>query len=606
MDTKRLIMAIALSIVVIMIYQYFFMPKPPKPQPRPPAETTEQAATKTGAEQKTTPSDTKTKSRDLAGLFSKKKKEIPEETLLEAVTEDLKEIILKDVTVETNLFIAVFTNEGAGLKSFVLKKYLDDKKQPLDLVSEKAAKFNVYPFHLSPFEGDETFPELNKQKFVYEGGQDLDITLTGGQVKEIVFRYKDVQKNLSVFKKFIISNNSYIIGLAYEIIQDGIELDVPFIFGPDLENNISDQRALQMGLKIRAYDGVDTRDIEFAGVKTEPTDDQSIQKAEGKLGSNFLWAAYERAYFAAVFRTSRKNSTIRYSMVKESYTIAEAEEDKGKDEKTEIYSYMVVTNPGSVYMGPKDEDELDAVRHTFRDVDEIIEYGFLGGIAKILLKGVNLVHSVIPNYGWAIVVFTIFLKILLFPLTYTSSVSMAKMQALQPKIKAIKKKYKNMRDPDQRKKMNTETMELYKREKVNPASGCLPMLLQLPILFGFFSLLRTCINVRHEPWILWITDLSIKDPIYLLPILMGATQILLQKMTPTTAEGMQKKMMYFMPIIIVIFVMNLPSGLTLYWFASNILQIGQQVIINKRIYQQKKEEEKMIKAQKRKKGGKGK
>jgi YidC/Oxa1 family membrane protein insertase len=506
-------MAIGLSIVVIIIYQQFFMPKPPKPQPRPPAETTEQAATKTEAEQQTTPTDTKTKSRDLAGLFSKKKKETPEETLLEAVTEDLKEIILKEVVVETNLFTAVFTNEGAGLKSFVLKKYLDDKKQPLDLVSEKVAQYNVYPFHFSPFEGDEIFPGLNKEKFVYEGGQGLNIILTGGQVKEIVFRYKDVEKNLSVLKKFIISNNSYIIGLAYEIIKDGKELDVPFVFGPDLENNISDQRALQMGLKIRAYDGMDTRDVEFTGVETISTDDQSIQKAEGKLGSNFLWAAYERAYFAAVFRTSRKNSTIKYSMVKEIYTTAETEEEKDKKQKTELYSYMVVTNPGSVYMGPKDEDELDAVRHTFRDVDEIIEYGFLGGIAKILLKGVNLVYSFIPNYGWAIVVFTIFLKILLFPLTYTSSVSMAKMQALQPKIKAIKKKYKNMRDPDQRKKMNTETMELYKREKVNPASGCLPMLLQLPILFGFFSLLRTCINVRHEPWILWITDLSVKDPI---------------------------------------------------------------------------------------------
>lgn len=606
MDTKRLIIAIALSIVVIVIYQYFFMPKPPKAQPRPPAQTTEQTTPKTGPEQQTTPPDTKTKSRDLAGLFSKKKKETPEETLLEAVTEDLKETTLKEVVVETNLYTAVFTNEGAGLKSFVLKKYLDDKKQPLDLVSEKVAKFNVYPFYLSPFEGDEIFLELNKQKFVYEGGYDLNITLTGGQVKEIVFRYKDVGKNLSVFKKFIISNNSYIIGLAYEIIKDGKELDVPFVFGPDLENNISDQRALQMGLKIRAYDGMDSRDVAFAGVKTESTDDESIQKAEGKLGSNFLWAAYERAYFAAVFRTSRKNSSVRYSMVKETYTIAEPEkEEKDKKEKTELYSYMVITNPGPVYMGPKDEDELDAVKHTFKDVDEIIEYGFLGGIAKILLKGVNLVHSFIPNYGWAIIVFTIFLKILLFPLTYTSSVSMAKMQALQPKIKAIKKKYKNMRDPEQRKKMNVETMELYKREKVNPASGCLPMLLQLPILFGFFSMLRTCINVRHEPWILWITDLSVKDPIYLLPILMGATQILLQKMTPTTAEGAQKKMMYLMPIIIVIFVMNLPSGLTLYWFASNILQIGQQVIINKRIYQQKKEEEKVKKALKRKKGGKG-
>ena len=165
-----------------------------------------------------------------------------------------------------------------------------------------------------------------------------------------------------------------------------------------------------------------------------------------------------------------------------------------------------------------------------------------------------------------------------------------------------KKKYKNQRDPAQRKAMNTEMMALYKQEKVNPAGGCLPMLLQLPILWGFFRLLAVSINVRHEPWILWITDLSVKDPYYILPILMGITQIILQKMSPTGgAEGAQKKMMYIMPVVIVFFVMNLPSGLTLYWFVSNILQLGQQHIINKRIYSKKKEEDRQRKINKRKK-----
>jgi YidC/Oxa1 family membrane protein insertase len=343
---------------------------------------------------------------------------------------------------------------------------------------------------------------------------------------------------------------------------------------------------------------MDDKDNEFANVRTEPTDDETIEKAEGVMGRHFIWAAYERAYFAAIFKTSPRNSTIGYSVIKEKV------KEKGK--RDTLYSYLVVTNPELVYMGPKDEERLAEVQNTLKDVDIIIEYGFLGSIAKILLKGINLVHNLIPNYGWAIVVFTIFLKIILFPLTYTSSVSMAKMQTLQPKIKAIKKKYKNMRDPEQRRKMNEETMRLYKQEKVNPASGCLPMLLQLPILFGFFNLLRTCINVRHEPWILWIKDLSLKDPIYLLPILMGITQLIVQKMSPSGAEGAQKKMMYIMPVVITFFVMSLPSGLTLYWFASNLLQIGQQHIINKKIFQKKKEEEKTRKAQKRKKGVKGK
>jgi len=617
MDTKRLIFAVALSIIVIMVYQYFFMPKPtPAPRPQPgqtavsesPGQVNKDAVapgqTPTAAEPGST-------TRDLSELFSKDtKKEIVAEKPLEPVKEDIKETLQKEVAVETDLFIAVFTNQGAGLKSFILKKYRDDKQQPLDLVPEKVAKFSVYPFYFSPFGDDKIYAELNTQKFALEGKDDLNIKLTDGQTKEIVFKYQDAARNISVFKKFVIHSNSYIIGLEYGLTRDGKILDAPFVFGPELENNVSDQRSMQMGLKIRAYDGADTKDVEFSKVKTEPTKETTIQKAEGTVGSNFLWAAYERAYFAVVFQTSRKDSLIRYSLVKEIPVIAEApgaalkgkeKEDTAKS-KPELYSYMVVTNPGSVYMGPKDEDILNMVKPSFPDVDTIIEYGWLGTIAKILLKGINLVYKFVPNYGWAIIIFTVLLKIILFPLTYTSSVSMAKMQTLQPKLKALKKKYSNMRDPEERRKMNQETMELYKREKVNPASGCLPLLLQLPILFGFFNLLRTCINVRHEPWILWITDLSLKDPYYILPILMGVTQVLLQKMTPSTADGIQQKMMYLMPVVITFFVLNLPSGLTLYWFASNILQIGQQYIINKKIFQEKKDEDKMRKVLKRKKG----
>ncbi|MCP4148953.1 MAG: membrane protein insertase YidC, partial [bacterium] len=184
----------------------------------------------------------------------------------------------------------------------------------------------------------------------------------------------------------------------------------------------------------------------------------------------------------------------------------------------------------------------------------------------------------------------------------TSSVSMAKMQTLQPKIKAIKKKYKNLKDPEQRRNMNMETMQLYKTEKVNPAGGCLPMLLQMPILFAFFRLLPFSITFRHEPWIAWITDLSLLDPYYVLPILMGASQIITTKMSPTSGDSSQKKMMYIMPVFFIFLFMNYSAGLNLYWCVSNILQIGQQYIINKRIYQQKKDEDQSKKAQKKKKG----
>ena len=151
--------------------------------------------------------------------------------------------------------------------------------------------------------------------------------------------------------------------------------------------------------------------------------------------------------------------------------------------------------------------------------------------------------------------------------------------------------------------MNAETMSLYKSEKVNPAGGCLPMLLQMPVFFGLFRLLQTSISIRHEPWMLWITDLSLKDAYYVLPVLMGVTQIIVSKMSPTTGDSAQKKMMYIMPVVMVFLFMNFSSGLNLYWFVSNLLQIGQQHIINKKIFSEKKQEEAERKSLKKKKKG---
>lgn len=589
MDTKRLIIAIVLSIAVITLYQIFFMPKPkPRPQQKPAAVEQKipdkQTAPQTG--EKEIKDETIT---DMSDVFTKKKEETAAAATLEPVDEDVKDDQVKEITVETGLFTAVFTNEGAGLKSFILKKYKDDKMQPLDLVSAKAGEMKPLPFHFSTLEGEDMFKLINGEKFAYDGAPDLSVG--ANEQEEITFKYKNKETNLSVVKKFIISN-SYVIGIECELIKDGIKLPAPLVFGPDLENNIKPER-MSMGLNIAVFDNEDVRrPIKFDKIKTMPAAGKSYEAARDSINGFFEWVAYERAYFAVIFKRVERDSPIQYSKIKKRI-------DK---DRTEIYSYIIVTDPEKVYLGPKDEEILASVGNTFVDAYRVINYGWLGSIAKLLLKGINFVHRYVPNYGWALIIFTIFLKILLFPLTYKSSVSMAKMQALQPKLKAIKKKYKNMRDPEQRKQMNIETMALYKEEKVNPMGGCLPLLLQMPILFGFFNLLRTSINVRHEPWMLWIKDLSLKDPIYLLPILMGVSQIIVQKMSPSTGDATQTKMMYIMPVIITIFVISLPSGLTLYWFVSNLLQIGQQYIINKKMYVKQKEEEHLKKIQKRKKG----
>jgi YidC/Oxa1 family membrane protein insertase len=200
------------------------------------------------------------------------------------------------------------------------------------------------------------------------------------------------------------------------------------------------------------------------------------------------------------------------------------------------------------------------------------------------------IHKSIPNWGVCIILITLITKIVFFPLTYQSTKSMAKMQELQPKLKALKSKYKKAKqDIEQRRKLNEETMKMYKQHGVNPAGGCLPMLIQLPIFWGFFRLLLVAVEFRQSPFIFWITDLSLKDPIYITPILMGLTQFINQKMTPTTGDSTQQRMMLIMPVIMTIFFINFPSGLVLYWLTNNVLQIGQQYIFNRIRQKQKKE-----------------
>ena len=588
MDTKKLILAIVLSVTVLLVYQYFFMPKPAAPRQAPlNSEAVQPLASEAAAEPEATATP------DIGSILGQDEPQVQKsEAILPAVEQDMEAATEHGITVDTDFFTAVFTNRGAGLTSFVLKKYKDDAGKAMDLVSRSAKESSFYPFYFFS-EKDDFSKILNKALFQYQG--ETTVRINGREQRELVFEFADMDQNLKATKKFVFSADSYLIRLDFQVSRNGQVIDaLPVVFGPDLENNDSGDRSMMMNLQIAAYANEKLETIVFAKQKTVPQAGQSFEKIAGEKGSGFYWAAYETTYFAAVFKADPLKSRLSFQVIKQPLAKNQAK----------LYSYMIVTNPQALFIGPKDEKILAAVEKEFPDLNKIIDYGWFGAIAKLMLKGIVLIHSFLPNYGWALILFTLFLKLVLFPLTYSSSVSMAKMQSLQPKMKAIKKKYKNTKDMEQRKLMNMEIMALYKQEKVNPAGGCLPILLQLPILFGFFRLLSVSINVRHEPWILWITDLSKKDPYYVLPILMGVTQFIQQRMTPSGGDETQKKLMYIMPVVMTVMFASFPSGLNLYWCFSNVLQIGQQHIINEKIHKKKKEEEKEFKIMKRKKGAK--
>ncbi len=225
------------------------------------------------------------------------------------------------------------------------------------------------------------------------------------------------------------------------------------------------------------------------------------------------------------------------------------------------------------YIGPKEYDKLAAIDKRLTD---LIEYGFFTFISKPLFIFLKYLYQLIGNWGWAIVAMTLIIRLILFPLTFKGMVSMNKLKELSPKIKEIQAKYK--KDPQ---KMNAKMMELYKKHGANPMGGCLPMLLQIPIFFAFYRVLLNTIELKHAPWFGWIHDLSVMDPYYILPVLMGATMFWQQTLTPTNfTDPMQEKIMKFLPVIFTFFFITFPAGLTLYWFTNNLFSVAQQYYVN--------------------------
>src|SRR5437588_12885992 len=254
-----------------------------------------------------------------------------------------------------------------------------------------------------------------------------------------------------------------------------------------------------------------------------------------------------------------------------------------KDPARELVAYSVRPLQGTqnvkFFAGPKDFDVLVSINS---DLTQAINFGMFAVIVVPLLRSLKWVHGYIGNYGWSIVILTIIINAIMFPLRHKSAVSMRKMQEIQPEVKAIQDRYSKLKATDPAKqKMNQETMALYKERGVNPASGCVPILLTFPLIFAFYALLSTAIELRGAPFMGWIHDLSAHDPYYVTPILMGASQLWQQLTMPSAGvDPMQQKMMMFMPIMFTFMFLWAPSGLAIYWLVSNVWQIGQQYVTN--------------------------
>jgi YidC/Oxa1 family membrane protein insertase len=453
--------------------------------------------------------------------------------------------------VETPEYKAVFTNRGAQLISFKLKKYQrKHHPQPEDLVKAREPNRADYPFTIVP--ADAALHRLNSALY-----QVTEMTgPNGGRVIE--YRYSD--GHVTATKTFTFANQPYLFGFAVRVTPPS-----PY------------RIAVGPGIRTLDAEEQDTRVVTTGNGIYETGGKLKIIRREKAPALQIIpgpeYIGLEDNYFMAALRPQHAGDATLQGVT--------FIDPKKKTRREDLYAGLNATGDGAVsgemFLGPKETTILDQY-----GMGAALQFGWFSLIGRFFLGALIWLNKFTHNYGFGIIVLTILIKIVLYPLQHKSIVSMKKMQKVQPKIEAIKAKYKKAKsDAEQRQKMNVETMALYQKEGINPMAGCLPLVLQLPILWGFYGLLSRAIELRGAPFILWIHDLSDKDPTYVLPVLMTATMFIQTYITPSTGDPAQRKMFLIMPLVFGFLFKDFPSGLVLYWLVQNTLTIVQQSIMNK-------------------------
>jgi YidC/Oxa1 family membrane protein insertase len=437
----------------------------------------------------------------------------------------------------------VISNRGAAIISYRLLAYDGDDGQPLDLVQTVPLDRVAKPLQLITAEGPD------EALYVVE-------RVDGGAV----LRWSD-GLGTSVEKRIVLTGDGY--GLDVEIKAAGAATASRLSIGTGMR----DLAEVEQNSRLALWgEGVIMADGEVTRLKRRKVKERQILAP-----TSVTFAGFEDAYF---FNLLRPSSGVSEVWVEPMEFVA------AEDETQRVLRISATLNRGQLrgqLLGaPK---EYDLLQEIDQGVEETLNFGLFGPISVFFLKALRWIYDHVGNYGIAIILLTLGIRILLFPLMHTSTVSMRKMAKVQPKVKEIQAKYKKKKsDPQARAKMNQEMMALYKEEGVNPMAGCLPLLVQLPLLWALYKLFLSAIELRHAPFILWITDLSAKDPLYVTPVLMTATMWLQQRLAPQAGDPQQQRLMRMMPLIFGIMFLQFPSGLVLYWLANNVITIIQQEI----------------------------
>jgi len=551
---KRMIVAIALSIAVLLGYQYFFTAAPPPPKGAvAPAGTDNGGAAATGLA-KAKPGEVAPTAPSAAGPGG-----LAPRTAAPA----------RKIFVKTPLYTATIDTAGGGIPSFLLNDYKDvpgPAGKPLDIVG-------AYPIRPEPLSLylDEYRPALPPSP-VFSSGAPETVEVKGAEPRSVLLAWESAT-GVRLAREYVFRGDRYEFEVRIQAsngsrepvgARPGLELSQVF------QGELAGDSYAFYGVVVDAKGGIKRYDL------------KDISKGKVEKGPA-RWTAADAKYFTWIVLPEREWTVERAALLGETGVVVAV-----ADTAVTLQPGDMVRSSTQVFAGPKQSGLLKALG---KNTQELIDYGWFAFLAKPLVFLMEASNRVTGNYGIDIILLTILIKILFYPLTQKSMVSMRKMQELAPILTKLKEKYKG--DPS---RLNQETMNLYKTYKINPLSGCLPMLAQIPVFIALYKALLVTIELRHAPFFLWINDLSAPEhlwdisvagytiPIRILPLLMGVSMFAQQKMTPSAGmDPAQQKMMLFMPIIFTFMFWGFPTGLVIYWLVNNILSIGQQILYNRQI-----------------------
>jgi len=548
MDMYRAFLAIIISFVILVGYQYFFV----GPVERPATEKSSGVV-----EQQSQTTETVSQAPAPATVVSAAQPAQP-------VPAQLPSRPVEDITVDTELYTVTLSESGGVITSFILKNYNETNSQ--DSPGEQLIKTDPEQGFPLSFSWGSAFP----RNTVYTlDSKDVVFNEKNGSAVVLMRAVNDA--GIEIVRSYEFSRDSYPIKHAVTVRNNGgqalqgagglHQVNMPFgLLGKG-------SQWLFRGPSLYGEEGLEKFKL------------KEFKEGKKTIQGSFDWVAYEGTYFMTGIIPEDNNKSVTMNAQGELVTI-------------DIVSSLDTLAPGAdktysyeLFYGPK---KLTLLKEIGFNLEKIINFGWFDVIAKPTLYLLNWLYNIFGNYGVSIILVTVILKAVFWPITQKGLKSMKNMQKLQPKMAKIKEKYK-----DDATRMNQEVMNLYKTYKVNPLGGCLPMVLQIPVFFALYKVLLQSIELRHAPFMLWITDLSAPDRLYLgfdipylgglpvLTLLMGASMFLQQKMTPTTADPTQAKIMMFLPVIFTFMFLNFASGLVLYWFVNNLLSILQQYLINR-------------------------